>query len=304
MITYNHESFIEQAVTSVISQSTDSSLMLFIGEDMSTDSTREICLNLKTKHPDRITLFLNDENLGVINNAAHILQQCIMWKADYISFLEGDDYWTDPLKLQKQVNLLKKNPKMSMVFTNAHKLVNGKLATFFDGQLPAPESNLYEFIHLRHRVATATVVVKSNVAHAVLQLLSENETRFFHLDYLIWCVAAKHGSIGFITETTAVYRVHANSMIRKAETMSTLESGMRMNKFLADYLGPEYRPHFLQNNWWYYLEFAYIDISVGRVSRSMYWLVRSLWESVRFGKSNQLQIVRDYLYRLRNRNSN
>lgn len=106
MITYNHEEYIQQALESVISQKTNFSYEVIIGDDRSPDNTREILQSFAKKYPEKIRLVLREENIGVINNLYDIFNRC---KGKYIAFLEGDDYWTDTDKLQKQVDFLESN---------------------------------------------------------------------------------------------------------------------------------------------------------------------------------------------------
>ena len=117
MITYNHEKYIAQAIDSVIMQKTNFDYEIVIGEDCSTDRTREIVLEYKTKHPDKIKLLLQEKNVGMMQNFIDTLKAC---SGKYIALLEGDDYWTDPNKLQEQVDFLEANPEYSMCFTARH----------------------------------------------------------------------------------------------------------------------------------------------------------------------------------------
>ncbi|RFN60039.1 glycosyltransferase [Marixanthomonas ophiurae] len=119
MVTYNHQDFIEKAVESVMMQQTNFPFQLIIGEDCSTDATQAICKRLKSKYPEKITLFLNETNLGSFKNAQNIYKTCYKSKAKYVSILEGDDYWTDPEKLQKQVDFLEGHSAYSMAFHDA-----------------------------------------------------------------------------------------------------------------------------------------------------------------------------------------
>ncbi|GAB4249295.1 MAG: glycosyltransferase [Vicingaceae bacterium] len=110
MVTYNHEKFIEKAILSVINQKTNFKFKLFIGEDHSSDNTNIICSKLKSKFPEKIELISNSKNLGNTLNASNIFKKCFNSNAEYIALLEGDDYWTDEYKLQKQVDFLDNNP--------------------------------------------------------------------------------------------------------------------------------------------------------------------------------------------------
>ena len=108
MITYNHENYIAQAIDSVLTQKTTFPIKIFIGEDCSTDRTAAICLKYKEKNPGKIEVTFNKQNIGPKNNAKQIFQACFVSGAKYIAMLEGDDYWTDPNKLQLQADFLEK----------------------------------------------------------------------------------------------------------------------------------------------------------------------------------------------------
>lgn len=106
MITYNHEKYIEQAVRSVMIQETDFDYELVIGEDCSTDRTREIVLRLKEEFPEKIRLILHEQNVGMAQNLVEVYRHC---EGEYIALLEGDDYWIDHVKLRLQVDYLNKH---------------------------------------------------------------------------------------------------------------------------------------------------------------------------------------------------
>ena len=109
MVTFNHEKYVGQAIDSVLMQKTRFPVKLFIGEDCSTDQTASICLKYQEENPDIIEVVINKENTGALKNAKQIYEACFASGAKYIAMLEGDDYWTDPFKLQKQVDFLELN---------------------------------------------------------------------------------------------------------------------------------------------------------------------------------------------------
>lgn len=113
MITYNHEKFIEQAVNSVLMQETDFDYEIIIGEDCSTDRTREILIELQKQHPDKIRLVLQPRNVGGIPNFTSAFD---IATGDYVAFLEGDDYWTSPHKLQRQVDYMEAHLECRICF--------------------------------------------------------------------------------------------------------------------------------------------------------------------------------------------
>lgn len=116
--TFNHEKYITQALDSILMQQVDFPIEVFVGEDCSTDSTRQVLQAWEVSHPDpRFHIFYRKENMHrqAVNNATDLKQRC---KGKYIICLEGDDYWTDPTKLQQQVDFLENNPDYYAVAHN------------------------------------------------------------------------------------------------------------------------------------------------------------------------------------------
>lgn len=118
LITYNHEQFIAQALDSILQQKTSFDFEIVIGEDASTDSTRHICRQYADQHPTTIRLLPRQSNIGMMRNFMETFGNC---RGEYIAFIEGDDYWTDPLKLETQVSFLENNKEFSLCF---HNVVN------------------------------------------------------------------------------------------------------------------------------------------------------------------------------------
>src|SRR5664280_1048957 len=106
MITYNHESYIVKAIEGVLKQKCNFKIELIIGEDCSTDNTAEIVKIYAQKYPEIIKARCNVLNMGMMTNAVKNLSECA---GKYVAICEGDDYWTDPYKLQKQVDFLEAN---------------------------------------------------------------------------------------------------------------------------------------------------------------------------------------------------
>ena len=106
LIVYNHGKYLREAIESILMQKTNFRYEIVVGDDRSTDNSREILLEYKEKYPDKFKLLLNKENLGGTKNIYNIFMNC---RGKYITCLEGDDYWIDDNKLQKQVNYLEDN---------------------------------------------------------------------------------------------------------------------------------------------------------------------------------------------------
>jgi glycosyltransferase involved in cell wall biosynthesis len=103
MLTYNHEAWIASAIDSALAQSVPFSVEILVADDCSTDGTREIVREYAERHPETIRTFLPDQNLGVAGIWLRAARQC---RGEYVAILEGDDYWTSPEKLARQVALL------------------------------------------------------------------------------------------------------------------------------------------------------------------------------------------------------
>jgi glycosyltransferase involved in cell wall biosynthesis len=133
MITYNHIKYIREAIDGVLMQKVNFPWEIIIADDFSTDGTREIVLEYKKKYPNLIKLILQENNVGPAKNFMDLMSAP---KSKYIAYIEGDDYWTDDLKLEKQVSLMLENPGCSISVHPCylHKSIyNKKSIGFFKG---------------------------------------------------------------------------------------------------------------------------------------------------------------------------
>ncbi len=117
LITYNHGPYLRQCLESILSQKTDFEFEVVVGEDCSTDNTREILNGFKARFPDKLRLLYREKNLG--RPTLNVYQTSMACKGDYIAYIEGDDYWTDEHKLQVQADFLKNNPEYTAVTHSA-----------------------------------------------------------------------------------------------------------------------------------------------------------------------------------------
>ena len=108
VVTYNHEAYIREALDSILMQQVNFSYEIVVGDDCSPDGTRKILEEYADRYPDRFVLLLREKNLGATANSYDIKCHC---RGRYIAQLEGDDFWTDPCKLQKQVDFLESHPE-------------------------------------------------------------------------------------------------------------------------------------------------------------------------------------------------
>jgi glycosyltransferase involved in cell wall biosynthesis len=127
LITYQHLEFIEKSVSGILNQNIDCEWEFIIGDDESKDGTREICIRLAEEYPDRIRLFLHSQKNSrkILEKPCGIFQiTCNLLKARgrYIAICSGDDVWTDPLKLQKQLGLMTSDQEISLCYQSWRKV--------------------------------------------------------------------------------------------------------------------------------------------------------------------------------------
>lgn len=115
---FNHAPFLRQTLESVINQKTNFPVRLIIGDDCSTDGSQQILQEYESEYPDRIYLILQPKNLGLQAEERNGIILLRKSTSKYIALLDGDDYWTDPYKLQKQVDFLEGNPEFNACFHN------------------------------------------------------------------------------------------------------------------------------------------------------------------------------------------
>lgn len=213
--TYNHKSYIEQCLESILSQETNFIFEILIGEDQSSDGTRQICQKYEQRFPDKIRLFMrNRENViyikGKPTGRYNFIATINEAKGKYISICEGDDYWSDPLKLQKQVDLLEANPNLiachhwqTMAIKKDGKFVVVEAPTENQGYYPKAVATVEDLFANRVRLKTRTVLFR-NIIDADFFPPWFYKVAFgdVPLSYLL----GKHGDFGFINEPMAVYR--------------------------------------------------------------------------------------------------
>lgn len=125
MPTYAHEKWLKQSIEGVVSQRAPFALELIVGEDCSPDATMAIALEMQEKHPDIVRVVTSTENVRGRRNVYRCERLC---RGKYVAYCEGDDYWTDPEKITKQVDYLEEHPECGLVYTNAdsHRVLSGQ----------------------------------------------------------------------------------------------------------------------------------------------------------------------------------
>lgn len=200
MLAYNQKGFIAQAIEGVLMQETDFPVELVIGEDCSTDGTKEVCQKYAAAHPDKIKLFLNEKNIGLGANYVKTYAEC---KGKYIAICDGDDYWIDPLKLQKQFDFLESHADFKIVFTNNKNIYpSGK--TDIRNAEQVPDISTFNNLIKGNYIASVTVVFRNQPLSLCMRNLING------LPYGDWptylYILRNDGKIRFLNDVTAVYR--------------------------------------------------------------------------------------------------
>ncbi|MBM4075157.1 MAG: glycosyltransferase [Planctomycetes bacterium] len=221
MLAYNHDRFIGQAIESVVSQECDFPIELIIGEDCSTDDTRQICQQYAVRHPDKIQLMLHESNVGALENAKRVYDSC---RGEYLAVCEGDDYWTDRRKLDRQVAALDAHSHWSACYHRVRVLFEDAAGdeTFFPTVVPGEELTL-EQLAAENCVSTCSVMYRR-------QLVPELPDWFLKLQLADWplnILYASHGPFGYLNDVMSVYRRHAGGMWSTLNFASAFEHSLR-----------------------------------------------------------------------------
>ena len=220
MTTYNHEPYIRQAIEGVMMQKTDFEFELIIGEDCSQDKTREICFEYQKKYPDKVRVLWSNENLYHIKgNSARC---ACRYRGEFVAFCEGDDYWIDPLKLQKQVDIMRKYPNVGFCFCNADILWerSGEMEHWRGSDAYVPgviRGRLFHLYYLLGKdpcvgcrsegfINTATVMFRRSVATELRKRFSIFSWQLMLGDKQLWLGLSALADVYYLKDIVSVYR--------------------------------------------------------------------------------------------------
>jgi glycosyltransferase involved in cell wall biosynthesis len=211
---FNHEQFIEQALDSILWQDFSKTFHIFVNDDASTDRTQTILRQYANKHPDLITLVLQSENqyrLGITIGIDLFRYS----NSDFIAFCEADDFWNSPSKLEKQFEFLSRNELCSLVHspvnilnTGGSRKIQRDLVRYLRSVLPKEKVVSGELLRKGNFIMTNSVMLRRC---AVPELLISDVGPMMPLDYIIFSLSTRFGSIGFIDEKLSTYRLHDNN---------------------------------------------------------------------------------------------
>ena len=271
VVTYNHLPFISQAVESALHQQTRFPYEILVSEDCSTDGTRELVLDYQRRYPDHIRLILSDQNL---HSNAVVARGIRAARGEFVTILDGDDLWTSPHKLQKQVDFLEANPGCALCFHNAEVVHE-------DGDRPPwlwtppgqKRISTIEDIWRGNFIATASAMFRTT---AIKDVPSWYHSLFPITDWPLYILAAEHGTIGYIDEVMSVYRYHAGGLYSAKNEEQKLQSTAHFYRIMDANTGRRYHDLIRAASSIYFFEWAEEYVRRRDLGRARACLWRSL----------------------------
>jgi len=229
LLTYNHEKFIAQTIEGIVAQKVNFDFELVIGEDFSKDNTRTICEQYANKYPEIINLLPSDKNHGPNPNEVRTLRAC---SGKYIAICEGDDYWTDMHKLQKQADFLDANEDFTMCFSDVEVI----------DETGVNNANCYpplsKDVFTIEDIITAGYCIVPTATLFFRNILPDPLPQFYHnalgSDVALHLLLTDKGKAKYLKEKTAVYRHHFGGLTKTEENIRKRDEGEIIMYELAD----------------------------------------------------------------------
>lgn len=222
MPVYNHEKFLNEAIIGVISQKSSFNIELIISNDCSNDNSNEIIKSLIDNSSSKVKIryYNHSVNKGMVKNVIWLYNKA---KGKYVAFCEGDDYWIDNYKLQKQIDFMEKNKNHVLCFHPIKILLkNGKIVEDFVTTLPKTYCNRIDLIKNGNYIHTVSVLFKKIDIDFPSVVYNSPE-----LDFIFFILITKHGKIGYIDENMAIYRYNVG-------TLNSVKKNKLKNKILLN----------------------------------------------------------------------
>jgi len=248
MVAYDHAPFVAQALDSVLNQKADFEFEIVVGDDYSTDGTRDILQSYADRHPERIRLLLHPQRLGPhepgLEGKRNFLATYRACRGEYIALLDGDDYWTDKRKLEKQVAFLQAHPNCSLCCHPVAVKYSGKRHRHWGrviGKSRKETWRLEDILRLETKPEMPTP--RMMIRRRSLPSFPAWFDGVFNGDYAIQVLLAERGDVGFLPGRMAVHRKHAGGLSRVYDTDPVFCNAMllRLHEALNEHLGYRFR---------------------------------------------------------------
>ena len=212
MTTYNHEAYLRQAVESILAQETSFDVELVLGDDCSADSTAAICREYAAKYPGRVRFVTGERNVGWRANYRRTFEAC---RGKYVAYCDGDDWWSDPRKLQMQADLLESDPSCGMCYTRASNYYQNTGLTE-----PDHEEHFTDFDRLLCRLTIAncaTLARRDLIARYYAEVRPDEHPEWLTDDAPMWLWFAVCSRVRYLPAITAVHRRLPQSVSHSTE---------------------------------------------------------------------------------------
>lgn len=262
-LTYNHEPYIRQCLEGFVTQKTKFRFVAIVHDDASTDITAKIVREYADKYPDIIKPIFETENQYSKKDGSldKIINQAINeTNCKYIAVCEGDDYWIDPFKLQKQIDFLENNPEYTLCFHNAKVIFENKEIEYHHrsryGELFSNvECKDYSGIEVYENwlVPTASVVFRREILNSEIYQNAVKCGKFRYGDILIFLSCAHYGKIRGLKDTMSVYRRLQTGVVIKDEKQDNTEALIEHHTQIPIVFGKEYKKSSIRKKTYVYL---------------------------------------------------
>lgn len=215
VITYNHAPYIEDALKGIIMQQVKFPFIVLILDDKSEDGTTDIIRTYEAQYPDLIKGFYFDENQ--FSQGKGTVERVIPWLGftKYLALCDGDDYWTDPQKLQKQVDFMESNEDCTLCFHNAWLVREVKNEnTRINYPMESREYHAHEFFR-NWVITTASIMFRSNIFQSHQAINCMYDKRFIQVDVVLWLICASLGKVYGMKDVMSVHRLLENGYTRQ-----------------------------------------------------------------------------------------
>ena len=294
-LVYNHEPYLRDCFEGFVMQKTNFRFVAVVHDDVSTDNSAAIIREYAEKYPDIIKPIFETENQWSKQDGSleRIMNDAIAATgAKYIAFCEGDDYWTDPYKLQKQVDILEADETLMACCTdrcvvdNTSKVIIEKKGGVVKDNKTG-RYNLRDFFRDNHQYPTMSVVFRNAHREEVRQKFEHTQNKWLG-DWTLWICLLCFGDMYYIVEVTSAYRVNPTSITHTPKRVERAKANRDICLKVADILPEEYADiaRDLRNtNWvWISLVFAYkaerrYFLVLGALFMCLIKCPRSLWHT-------------------------
>jgi len=233
---FNHAEYIAEALDSVLMQRADFPFEILVGDDASTDGTREIIAGYARRHPDRVFPLFPDEPMG---NAGGLIFKALLERArgEYIALLDGDDHWLADDKLSLQVAVLEERDCAFCFHETIVFFEDGTRGAQLFNAGQAPTTRLEDLLGAWNTIATSSVLYRNRGAGELPGWLFEITA----IDWALNILNARHGDIAFIDRPMSVYRIHPGGVWSRLSRVEELEQKLASLAQLESSLPSRYR---------------------------------------------------------------